>query len=117
MHGSKIALRGVPDIISYIDANDGIRGRAGIIWWLALGGLFLDAFANSALSAGLGPMTRDLGLDAAQVALMTSFASWVSIAFNPIGGWIADRWGRMRPLIFAKLLALIGAVLVMTAHS
>lgn len=117
MHGSKIALRGVPDIISHIDANDGIRGSAGVIWWLALGGLFLDAFANSALSAGLGPMTRDLGLDAAQVALMTSFASWVSIAFNPIGGWMADRWGRMRPLILAKLIALIGAVLVMTAHS
>ncbi len=39
MPGSKITLKGVPDIISYIDANDGIRGRAGIIWWLALGEL------------------------------------------------------------------------------
>lgn len=117
MHGSKFALRGVPDVISYIDSNPGIEGRAGVIWWLALGGLFLDAFANSALSAGLAPMTRDLGLGAGQVALMTSFASWVAIAFNPIGGWIADRWGRMRPLIVAKLIALIGAVLVMTAHS
>jgi len=117
MHGSKYALRGIDDVISFIDKSEGIRGRAGLIWWLALGGLFLDAFANSALSAGLGPMTRDMGLDAREVALMTSFAAWVAIVFNPIGGWMADRWGRMRPLVFAKLLALVGAVLVATAQS
>ncbi|WP_063570026.1 MFS transporter [Achromobacter ruhlandii] len=118
MHQSiPVKLRGIDDVIAYIDSRPGIVGRAGLIWWLALGGLFLDAFANSALSAGLGPMTRDLSLSAAQVALMTSFASWVAIAFNPIGGWMADRWGRMRPLIVAKLLALIGALLVVFAPS
>src|SRR2546427_489117 len=48
------SIRGVQDVISYIDARQGISGRAGTIWWLALGGLFLDAFSNSALSVGLG---------------------------------------------------------------
>jgi len=105
----------VDDILSFIDSRTGINGRAGIIWWLALGGLFLDAFANSALSAGLGPMTRNLQLTAAQVALLTSFASWVAIAFNPIGGWMADRWGRVAPLVTAKVLAIIGALLVVFA--
>jgi putative MFS transporter len=112
---STIKIRGVNDVISFIDSRPGIKGRAGLIWWLALGGLFLDAFSNSALSAGLAPMTRDLHLAAAQVALMTSFASWVAIAFNPIGGWMADRWGRIRPLILAKFLAVIGALLVVFA--
>ena len=115
MQSSTVKIRGIDDVIAFIDSRPGIAGRAGLIWWLALGGLFLDAFANSALSAGLGPMTRDLGLKAGQVALMTSFASWVAIAFNPIGGWMADRWGRIRPLIIAKFLAVIGAVLVMFA--
>ncbi len=110
-----VKLRGIDDVISYIDSCPGIPGRAGLIWWLALGGLFLDAFSNSALSAGLAPMTRDLHLGAAQIALMTSFASWVAIAFNPIGGWLADRWGRVRPLVLAKCLALIGALLVVFA--
>ncbi|BCW08623.1 MFS transporter [Arthrobacter sp. NtRootA1] len=95
--------------MSYIDARPRISGRAGLIWWLALGGLFLDAFSNSALSAGLGPMTRDLHLSPTQIAILTSLASWVAIAFNPIGGWMADRWGRIPPLIFAKFLAFAGA--------
>lgn len=108
---SSIKLRGVSDIVSYINDRPGIRGRAGIIWWLALGGLFLDAFSNSALSAGLGPMTRDLSLSTGEIAIITSVASWVSIVFNPIGGWMADRWGRRVPIITAKALAIIGALL------
>ncbi|MFC4224018.1 MFS transporter [Lysinibacter cavernae] len=110
-------LRGVKDVVSFIDAQPGIRGRAGIIWWLALSGLFLDAFSNSALSAGLGPMTRDMELSPTQVAILTSLASWVAIVFNPIGGWLADKWGRIPPLVFAKFLALIGAGLAAFAPS
>jgi len=112
---SAIKLRGIDDVIAFIDSCPGIRGRAGVVWWLALGGLFLDAFSNSALSAGLGPMTRNLQLAPAQVALLTSFASWVAIVFNPLGGWMADRWGRVRPLILAKVLAVVGALLVVFA--
>lgn len=104
-------LRGVGDVVSFINSQPKIRGRAGLVWWLALGGLFLDAFSNSALSAGLSPMTRDLGLTATQVALLTSMASWVSIFFNPIGGWLADKWGRRRLVITAKFIFVVGALL------
>jgi putative MFS transporter len=114
---SRFVIRGVHDVVSYIDARPRISGRAGLIWWLALGGLFLDAFSNSALSAGLGPMTKDLHLSATQVALLTSLASWVAIVFNPIGGWMADKWGRIPPLIFAKFLALAGAAFAAFAPS
>src|SRR5258706_9674505 len=33
----------------------------------------------------------------------------------PICGWMADRWGRMRPLVIAKVLAVAGALLVSMA--
>lgn len=110
-HSSPIKLRGITDVVSYIDARPGIRGKAGLIWWLLLGGLFLDAFSNSALSAGLGPMTKDLDLSPGQVALLTSMASWVTIVVYPISGAIADRVGRFKLIIIAKFLAIIGAVL------
>lgn len=109
---SKKNIRGIDDIIQFIDAQPNIAGKAGIIWWLALGGLFLDAFSNSALSAGLNPMTRDLQLSATDVAMLTSFSSWIAIIFNPVGGWIADRWGRVMPLIAAKICAVLGVLLV-----
>lgn len=106
-----IVLKGVHDVISYTNSRPKISGRAGVIWWLALGGLFLDAFSNSALSAGLGPMTRDLSLTPQEVATLTSMASWISIFFNPIGGWLADRYGRLVPVVSSKLLFILGAAL------
>ncbi|OYO01531.1 MFS transporter [Enemella evansiae] len=110
-------IRGVHDVIQFTNSRPRISGRAGVIWWLALAGLFLDAFSNSALSAGLAPMTRDLQLSAAQVALLTSMASWISIFFNPIGGWLADRFGRVIPIVAAKVLYVIGAALATFAPS
>ena len=110
-------LRSVSDVVAYIDTRPSIRGRAAWIWWLALGGLFLDAFSNSALSAGLGPMTAELELEPSQVALLTSMASWIALVFNPIGGWMADKFGRVPPLILAKIIALIGALLAAFAPS
>ena len=110
-------LRGVEDVVNFIDGRTSIRGRAGVIWWLALAGLFLDALSNSALSAGLGPMTRDLHLSPPQVALLTSMASWVAIFFNPIGGWLADRYGRLIPIVAAKALYVVGTLLACFAPS
>ena len=40
-------LRGVEDVVNFIDGRTSIRGRAGVIWWLALAGLFLDALRVS----------------------------------------------------------------------
>lgn len=108
---SPTKLRGISDVVSFIDGRPGIRGKAGLIWWLLLGGLFLDAFSNSALAAGLGPMTRDLDLSPLQVAVLTSMASWVTIIVYPISGTLADRVGRFRLVILAKVLAIIGAAL------
>lgn len=104
-------IASVSDVVSYIDSRPSMRGRALIIWWLALAGLFLDAYANSALSAGLAALNEDLGLAASQTALLTASAAVVALVFNPIGGWLADRYGRIPPLLAAKVLALAGAAI------
>lgn len=106
-----VTIRSAKDVTNFINSRTGIRGRAAVIWWLLLSGLFLEALSNSAMSAGLSPMTEDLNLSAGEVALLTSLSSWVALFFNPIGGWMADRWGRVKPLIAAKVLALAGALI------
>ncbi|WP_228709243.1 MFS transporter [Amycolatopsis keratiniphila] len=89
--------------------------KANLLWYLVLGGLFLDAYSNAALGAGLSPMIKELGLSSTQVGVLTATAPAVAILFNPIGGWLAARIGRVKPLIAAKAIAAIGAVLTATA--
>lgn len=104
-------IASVRDVTDYIDSKTAIRGRALAIWILALSGLFLDAYSNSALSAGLGALTSDLHLSALEVSTVSAISSAVALLFAPIGGWLADRYGRMSTLLAAKALALIGAAL------
>ncbi|WP_019358947.1 MFS transporter [Streptomyces sp. AA1529] len=104
-------VRGVADIVALIDGLKVVSGRARLSWYLAFGGLFLDAYANAALSAGLGPMTDQMHLSSTQISVLTATAPFLAILFNPVGGWVATRIGRVPPLLAAKVFAVAGALL------
>ncbi|MFG7942411.1 MFS transporter [Streptomyces cacaoi] len=105
------SVKGVADIVALIDGMRTVTGRARITWYLAFGGLFLDAYANAALSAGLGPMTDQMHLSSTQISVLTATAPFLAILFNPVGGWLATRIGRVPPLLIAKVFAVAGALL------
>lgn len=105
------SVKGVADIVALIDGLRTVTGRARITWYLAFGGLFLDAYANAALSAGLGPMTDQMHLSSTQISVLTATAPFLAILFNPVGGWLATRIGRVPPLLIAKVFAVAGALL------
>ncbi|MFE7313146.1 MFS transporter [Streptomyces sp. NPDC057555] len=104
-------VSGVADVVALIDGLGKITGRAQVIWFLVFGGLFLDAYSNAALSAGLGPMTSQMELTSTQVSILTATAPALAILFNPLGGWLATRIGRVPPLLIAKVFAIAGGLL------
>jgi len=106
-----VGVRGVADIVALVDGLKTVSGRARLSWYLAFGGLFLDAYANAALSAGLGPMTDQMHLTSTQISVLTATAPFLAILFNPVGGWAASRIGRVPPLLAAKVFAVAGALL------
>lgn len=110
-----VPLRGINDVVAFIDSRPALSAHAGLVWWLLLGGLFLEALSHSAVSVGLAPMISQLGLHPHEVALLASSGALAALLAHPLGGWLADRWGRVRPLLLAKLLALVGAILVACA--
>lgn len=105
------SVKGVADVVALIDGLGKITGRAQVIWFFVFGGLFLDAYSNAALSAGLGPMTSQMELTSTQVSILTATAPALAIIFNPVGGWLATRIGRVPPLLIAKVFAIAGALL------
>ncbi|MFE5736525.1 MFS transporter [Streptomyces celluloflavus] len=105
------SVNGVADVVALIDGLTKITGRARVIWYLVFGGLFLDAYSNAALSAGLSPMTAQMSLSSTQISVLTATAPALAIVFNPVGGWLATRFGRVPPLLLAKVFALAGALL------
>ncbi|MET9338835.1 MFS transporter [Nonomuraea sp. NPDC003804] len=104
-------IRNAGDAADLIDTLKRLSGRANWIWFLALAGLFLDAYSNAALGAGLSPMVKQLGLSPTQVGVLTAMAPAIAIISNPFGGWLAARIGRVKPLLMTKVVFACGAVL------
>ncbi|GAA3425691.1 MFS transporter [Streptosporangium nondiastaticum] len=104
-------IRNAGDAADLIDTLKSLSGRANWIWFLALAGLFLDAYSNAALGAGLSPMVKQLDLSPTQVGVLTAMAPAIAIISNPFGGWLAARIGRVKPLLITKVVFALGALL------
>lgn len=104
-------IRSAADAADLINTLRRLGGRANWIWFLALAGLFLDAYSNAALGAGLAPMVKQLDLSPTQVGVLTAMAPAIAIVSNPFGGWLAARIGRVRPLLMTKVVFALGALL------
>ncbi|MFI6291610.1 MFS transporter [Nonomuraea sp. NPDC050790] len=107
-------IRNAGDAADLIDTLKRLPRRANWIWFLALAGLFLDAYSNAALGAGLSPMVKQLGLTPGQVGVLTAMAPAIAIISNPFGGWLAARIGRVKPLLMTKVIFGLGALLTAT---
>ncbi|KIP51632.1 MFS transporter [Leucobacter komagatae] len=112
---STTIIRSVKDVTAFIDSQPKLANVAKAAWLIALGGLFLDAFANSALGSALAPLTATFDLDPAQVGMLTASSALVALIVNPLGGWMADRIGRVKPLIATKFIYIAGAILTLLA--
>jgi MFS family permease len=110
-----IRIASAHDVTVFIDRQAGFTGRARAAWFVALGGLFLDAFANASLGSGLSSLTEQFALSPTQVGLLTAVAAVVALVFNPVGGWLADRFGRIRPMIATKLIYMVGVLMMALA--
>ncbi len=56
-------------------------------------------------------MTDQMHLSSTQISVLTATAPFLAIIFNPVGGWLASRVGRVPPLLIAKVFAVAGALL------
>ncbi|OZG26155.1 MFS transporter [Williamsia sp. 1138] len=85
------------------------------VWILGLGGVFFEAYAGAALATGLDPLKRQLDLSTTQVSLITSSYMLVAVLLCPFAGAYSDRFGRIRVIILAKIIACASMILALTA--
>ncbi|MCI2415930.1 sugar porter family MFS transporter [Saccharopolyspora sp. K220] len=110
-----VTIASEQDVADFIEADRPAGSRMRWVWVLGLGGVFFEAYANAALSAGLGPLTDELGLAAGEVGLLAGSSMLVALVLGPVAGLLADRLGRVPMLVAAKVVALLSAIIASTS--
>lgn len=85
------------------------RERRSVLWSV-LGGYWLDFYNLLIISFTMSALTSTFGISLGQAGILTSVMLVTSLIGGVSFGWLADRYGRKRALLWALALFSIGAV-------
>lgn len=105
------------DVRTFIETTDCRTQRYRWLILLSFAGVAFEAYFFGASSAGLGQITEEMHLTPFQVAMFSTVGNLVNLLIGLGTGWLADRVGRVRLIVLAKLVAAIGAVMMTLAAS
>ncbi|EPH3028619.1 MFS transporter, partial [Klebsiella pneumoniae] len=91
---ASVPVSSVGDVARLINSGKEHAKYARMIVFLALGGVFLDAYDLTTLSYGIDDVVREFQLSPLLTGLVTSSIMVGTIVGNIIGGWLTDKYGR-----------------------
>lgn len=107
-------IRSATDVSRLINSGAGRNPRAGIITFIALGGIFIDAYDFSSISFGLSGITKVFRLSPFAEGVVGASIMVGAIVGALAGGYLVDRLGRykifMADMLFFVVAALACAV-------
>lgn len=85
-------------------------GKTNKIIWLALIGVFIDAYDLTTLSFGIEQVISDFSLTPVMTGVVASAIVVGTIVGNLVGGWLTDKVGRYRVFMADMVLFVIAAL-------
>ncbi|MDU4127698.1 MFS transporter [Pantoea sp.] len=103
-------VRSVSDVAKLINSRAEKNSYARWIVFLALGGVFLDAYDLTTLSYGIDDVVKEFGLTPTLTGLVTSSIMIGTIVGNLVGGWLTDKYGRYSVFMADMLFFVVSAI-------
>lgn len=100
----------VGDVARLINTRNNKNTYARFIVFLALGGVFLDAYDLTTLSYGIDDVVKDFGLTPTLTGLVASSIMFGTIVGNLLGGWLTDKYGRYSVFMADMLFFVVSAI-------
>lgn len=108
--GVSVPVGSVSDVAKLINNHGEQAKYARMIVFLALGGVFLDAYDLTTLSYGIDDVVKEFQLTPLLTGLVTSSIMVGTIFGNLIGGWLTDKYGRYSVFMADMLFFVISAI-------
>jgi MFS family permease len=104
-----ITVRSKRDIIDFVNASDN-PNRGMIMVFIALGGIFIDAYDFTSLGIGVDSLQKQLSLTPFQLGSVTAIMAFGALLGALGGGYVTDRLGRFKTFILDLICLVIAAL-------
>jgi MFS family permease len=104
-----LTVRSKRDIINFVNSHSN-PNRGRIMVYIALGGIFIDAYDFTSLGIGVDTLTRQLSLTPFQVGSVTAIMALGALIGAFGGGYVTDRLGRFKTFIIDLICLVIAAI-------
>ncbi|WP_338855363.1 MFS transporter [Gordonia hongkongensis] len=111
------AFTSVAEVDDLVDTEDIKTRRHKLMLVLGLAGIAFEAYFLAVLSSGTAPMSEQLNLDANGVGLVSAYGYVATLIAAATCGLLADRYGRVRIMVVAKIVAVVAALMMAAAPS
>ena len=107
-----VPVGSVGDVAQLINTQTSSKKNsyARFIVFLALGGVFLDAYDLTTLSYGIDDVVKEFNLSPTLTGVVTSSIMVGTIFGNLLGGWLTDKYGRYSVFMADMLFFVISAI-------
>lgn len=105
-----IVVRSKRDIIDFVNAHPTGTRRTRVLAFIALGGIFVDAYDFTSLGIGVDALRRQFGLSPFEVGSITAVMALGALLGALVGGYLVDRLGRYKLFVLDLVLFVIAAV-------
>jgi MFS family permease len=102
-------IKRTEDVSNLISKYAG-QGKTNKVIWLALIGVFIDAYDLTTLSFGIEQVISDFSLTPVMTGVVASSIVVGTIVGNLLGGWLTDKIGRYRVFMADMVLFVIAAI-------
>jgi putative MFS transporter len=104
-----LIVRSKRDIIDFVNSHDNpSRGR--IMVFLALGGIFIDAYDFTSLGIGVDTLREQLSLSPFELGSVTAVMAFGALVGAFGGGYVTDRLGRFKTFILDLICLVVAAI-------
>lgn len=105
-----ITVRTKSDISDFVNSHPSGTRRTKILAFIALGGIFVDAYDFTSLGIGIDSLTKQWQLSPFEVGSITAVMALGALVGALGGGYLADRLGRFKLFVIDLVLFVVAAV-------
>lgn len=97
-------------VVRWLDSNQSQNPRSFLIMFIALGGVFVDAYDFSSLSIGTVQLRQQMHLASWQIGLISSAMAFSALFGALTGGYLVDKVGRLKMFLLDLYFFVVSAI-------